>query len=559
VEGPIIRTCSWIAAALSLTAIPLAPLQAARERPPLNKAMTYVEARAAAMSGDYQRSATLFAALARQSGDAQLTQKAISTAISAGDTGLALQLMRGIPSDRLSLEARLLLAADELRQGRSTPALAIVENRDAQPNITFLGPLIRAWDAAQRKDLPGALAALDAAPANGVLAPYRDQERALILLKLNRPADALALIEHSLGAQGIRDSRLRFAFADGLLRIGDRQHAIALVDDIGLDGAAARTRIQSGKALGQGIDTPAAAMSDLLTGLAVGLGSNGDTDLPIALLQVARAADPGNSSASLVLAYMLSRDDRTADALKTLRSIATPDPFASNAWQLEASVLADAKRDAEALALAQGQVMRAGATAAAFETLARVLFGMHRNAEAADAYAKAIALAGPQAKPEDLWPLYLNRASALEGAGRWPEARQTLETALQLAPNEPLILNNLGYAKLERGEDVDAAEAMIRKASALAPDDASITDSLGWALFKQGRVSDAIKILQQAALKDPAEAEIREHLGDALYSVGRHYEARFAWNAALVTADEDIAGRLKAKLEGGLSPKSAAP
>ena len=135
----------------------------------------------------------------------------------------------------------------------------------------------------------------------------------------------------------------------------------------------------------------------------------------------------------------------------------------------------------------------------------------------------------------------------------WPDA------APALAPEQPLILNFLGYAKLERGEDLDAAEAMIRKASALAPDDASITDSLGWALYKRGRFNDAIETLQRAAAKDPDQAEIHEHLGDALYATGRRYEARFAWNAALISAEDDVAARIRLKIASGLTPATAAP
>jgi Flp pilus assembly protein TadD len=106
---------------------------------------------------------------------------------------------------------------------------------------------------------------------------------------------------------------------------------------------------------------------------------------------------------------------------------------------------------------------------------------------------------------------------------------------------------------------VDSAEAMIRKASELDPDNASITDSLGWAQFKRGKVDEAIVTLQKAAEKDPDQAEIQEHLGDALFRSGRRYEARFAWNAALVTAEDDIATRVKAKLASGLTPANAAP
>ena len=100
---------------------------------------------------------------------------------------------------------------------------------------------------------------------------------------------------------------------------------------------------------------------------------------------------------------------------------------------------------------------------------------------------------------------------------------------------------------------------MIRKASALAPDDASITDSLGWALYKRGRFADAIETLQRAAAKDPQQPEIHEHLGDALYANGRRYEARFAWNAALISAEDDIAARIRIKLDAGLTPATAAP
>jgi Flp pilus assembly protein TadD len=106
---------------------------------------------------------------------------------------------------------------------------------------------------------------------------------------------------------------------------------------------------------------------------------------------------------------------------------------------------------------------------------------------------------------------------------------------------------------------MEAAEAMIRKASQLAPDDASITDSLGWAQFKRGKLEEAIETLQRAAEKDPDQAEIQEHLGDALYKSGRRFEARFAWHAALVTAEDEIAARVKAKLASGLTTANAAP
>jgi len=226
---------------------------------------------------------------------------------------------------------------------------------------------------------------------------------------------------------------------------------------------------------------------------------------------------------------------------------------------VQSRILIDQKRVNEAYQVAAAAIAAPGADQDDYSRIGEVYGAMKRFDLAADAYSKAIALATGQGPRSDMWTLYLLQASAFEDAKRWPEAKAALAKGLQLAPEQPLLLNFLGYAKLEHGEDVDAAEAMIRKAAELAPDDASITDSLGWAQFKRGKTAEAVSTLQSAAEKDPAQAEIQEHLGDALYKSGRRYEARFAWSAALITAEDDIAGRVRAKLASGLNTANAAP
>ncbi|MFL6733984.1 MAG: tetratricopeptide repeat protein [Sphingomicrobium sp.] len=537
----------------------MSPASARVAAPPAPSSLTYVEARAAALSGDHSRSAKLFAALAQQSGDEALRRQAVTSAIAAGDIPLALSLARSVPVARLPLEARLLLIGEELRKRRNNDAIALTEVPNAGVNLNFLGPFVRSWTAAERKDLGGALGALDSMPANGFLAPYREQQRALILLKLKRAADALPYVDRSLGEGGIRGQRLRLALADGLARAGDRARALSIVQSMELDGLSAKERLERRGRLDLGITNASEAFSDMIMAIAVDLGRDADTELQVRLLQVARASDPDNSSAALLLGYFLTREGRTDDGLATLRTVPDDDLFAADARQLQARVLSDARRNAEALTLASGLTARRNATPDDYQTLAAILGKAGRNVEAADAYARAIALATPAAGPDALWPMYLNRASALQRAGKWAEAKKVLEAALLIAPDEPLLLNNLGYSSLEKGEDLERAEALIRKAVALAPNDASITDSLGWALFKRGKVHDAIDTLQQAALKNPSEPEIREHLGDALFTAGRRYEARFAWSAALVTADEEVAARIKSKLDAGLTPVTAAP
>jgi tetratricopeptide (TPR) repeat protein len=259
------------------------------------------------------------------------------------------------------------------------------------------------------------------------------------------------------------------------------------------------------------------------------------------------------------LALLLAGQDRTDEALALLRSVPPNDALISEVRDVQTRILTSAKRINEAYQVAAAAAAAPGAEATDLSRLGDVFQAMKRHSQAADAYGRAITMAQAQKLKSELWSLLLLRASALEEANRWPEARAALQQGLAIAPDEPLLLNFLGYAQLERGENVDSAEAMIRKASELAPDDASITDSLGWAEFKRGKVTDAIATLQRAAEKDPGQAEIQEHLGDALYRSGHRYEARYAWSASLVTAEDEIATRVKSKLASGLTPANAAP
>jgi tetratricopeptide (TPR) repeat protein len=522
--------------------------------------LTYVEARAAAMNGEHAHAAELLATLADSEPDQiQFAQQALTEAIGAGQMDLALGLAAKIPPAKLSTDARMLLVANAVKQHRLDQALPWLNASGSNADLGFLSPLLRAWDYAERGDQASALQSLDAIPAQGLLNPLKAEEQALILLKFRRTAEAEPFARRAIGAAGAREARVRLALADGFLAAGDKTRAAAMVDGMSNDTAAARQRILAGRPSGEAIDTSAKALGEVLTGLAGEVARLRGAAPPIGLVQVARYADPQNSSATALLALLLDADGRSADALALLAAIPPSDALISEVRDVQVRILANEKRYNEAYAIAAAAANEPSAGASAFSRLGDVFEAMGRHDQAANAYGRAIALANAQGLKGDLWSMYLLQANALEEAKRWPETKAALQQGLALAPDQPLLLNFMGYAKLEHGEDVDAAEAMIRKASELAPDDASIIDSLGWAQFKLGKVDEAIETLQRAAEKDPDQAEIQEHLGDALYKSGRRYEARFAWNAALVTAEDDIAARVKAKLASGLTTANAAP
>ena len=534
------------------------PASAAVPPPSPDQLSTYVTARAAGALGDPARAAVLFASLSKERpGDMSVRRRGIIDAIAAGNMKLALALGRGIPIADTPLDLRMLIVADELRAGRDKRALEIVRTRQGMIDSSFLAPFIEGWALAGRRN-PKAVEVLSQVAQGSVLASQVNEHKAFIYLKLKRPREALPFAQAAIASAGGRADRLRLALADSFLAAGDRANAMRMLDAPGAALAAGRSVIAAGRPTGQGIDSSVDAFGELMLGMALALGRLQDKSLPIAFAQVARYASPRNSAGALLLAVLLDEDGRRTDALDVLHAVNPADPFASQSQDAEVRMLIDSGRQKEALQRAE-EILAARPGPDAFARLGVVQLEMKNYAAAADAYGRAIQASATAVGSDETWMLRLYRASALEEAGQWEQAKGELALALKDKPESPLLLNFLGYGKLERGEDLDAAEAMVRKASALRPEDASITDSLGWAEFKRGRVDEAIATLARAAAADPSQAEIQEHLGDALYTAGRRFEARFAWRAALVNAEGDDKERIQAKVEIGLTPATAAP
>jgi Flp pilus assembly protein TadD len=178
-------------------------------------------------------------------------------------------------------------------------------------------------------------------------------------------------------------------------------------------------------------------------------------------------------------------------------------------------------------------------------------------AEAADAYTHAID-ATPTPTKKD-WTLYYVRGISYERTKKWDLAEADLQTALKLSPDEPQVLNYLGYSWVEQGKNTNEALAMLEKARKLRPFDGYIVDSVGWAYYRLGRYEEAARALEDAILLVPADPTINDHLGDAYWHTGRKIEARFQWNHALAFGPEEkdktvIEGKLKTGLQPGDKP-----
>jgi len=161
--------------------------------------------------------------------------------------------------------------------------------------------------------------------------------------------------------------------------------------------------------------------------------------------------------------------------------------------------------------------------------------------------------------PQDHWQLLFSRGIANERLSNWDQAEKDLTDALSYEPDQPYVLNYLGYTWADQGRNLDKAVEMIEKASRLKPDDGAIIDSLGWVYYRMGNFPTAVKTLETAIELQPYESEINDHLGDAYWQVGRKNEARFQWKRAIsFTKDQIIIDKIQAKIENGLSISNAA-
>jgi tetratricopeptide (TPR) repeat protein len=544
--------------------LPSAPLSASARTVAMRQAADrdgaiadYVRARAADDLGELNVAAAGYAAaLANNPGDTMLALRTFRLAIAAGDMALATRTAKTLDSGgSLPPDGAVVLLGDAVSRKDWAGASALVDRVEREKLFAFLAPAARAWIAqGTRKGDPLALPPQDG--LTGFAAAYAAEHRALLLIATGKTAAGIAAIGALDAPAAGRADRLKIAAAAGLAAQRKRDAAIALLAGDGSAIARARATLVAGRKLRGAIDTPATGIAELLVRVATDL--NGEQAGPLALefARLATILAPDDSEAWLVTASLLSATGADQAALDALGHVAADDPFIGAARDARLTLLGRTGHADQALAEARAATTAKDAGAGEWARLADLLTDANRFTEAADAYGKALALAGgDKASPDVAWPLLLQQGNALLQSGDWPGARKVVQQALAIAPQQPAILNFLGYSQIERGENVAAAAAMIAQASALAPDDAAITDSLGWSWYVRGDLGKAIPLLEQAARRAPSESDINEHLGDAYWKAGRMLDARYAWRAALVAADPDQAKRIRAKVDYGATGK----
>ena len=271
-------------------------------------------------------------------------------------------------------------------------------------------------------------------------------------------------------------------------------------------------------------------------------------ELGLAYLRLVLRLDPQRDEAWLLVGDSMS----TAGDVEAARTAYNhPQPGSPDYLGARARLIETYQQPGDAptvLKLAQDTVNAAPGDPDALTLLADALRTSERYQDSADVLDTLIAARGEAAS----WDLYYLRGVALEQAGHWPDAERDLKKALALKPDEPDILNYLGYSWVDRGEQVAEGKAMIEKALATKPDSGAIIDSLGWAYYRMGDYDQSVQQLERATELEPADAEINNHLGDAYWRAGRRIEAAFQWRRVLtLQPDAKLRAEVETKLKNG--------
>lgn len=424
-----------------------------------------------------------------------------------------------------SMVDRMIIAWASLGQGKMSQAIEVFDDLSENPDSRSFAQFQKALALAHVGDFEGAATIFGGGELQlnrgGILGYVQ------VLSQLDRHEDALNLLEEN--ATGQTDPE---------------------VDQI-------IAQLEAGEVLPfTGITSPNDGVVELLFAVAESRSAGSDPTIALIFSRLAEHLSATNAGATLLSAQLLEQLGQYDLAVEAYAQV----PDDNLLYQQAALGRTDVLRRSEKFEDAIGELKQ---LADAFPDTLRfrvalgdTLMQLDRYSEARAAY--DIAIAGFKLDLPGQWATYFQRAIALTKLDDWPAAEADFRKSLELNPEEPTVLNYLGYTYVERQTNLDEALDMIERAVAARPDSGYIVDSLGWVLFRLGRYDEAVRHMERAVELLPVDPILNDHLGDTYWAVGRKREAEFQWSRALsfVTDDTDLdemkPDRVRRKLQVGL-------
>jgi len=456
--------------------------------------------------------------------------------------------------------AELVVATEALKERRYSAAERMLGaiGQDSFTGIT--ATILRAWSlvGANRKDEADTI--LNQLGRSG-LDDFLVFHRALMAEASGDTEEAIRLAGRAFDAEPYV-ARIVEVYARVLANAGRFDEASDVIADFESQGlshpvvSVVKEQVEAGQRPGVFAANVQVGAAEMFHGIGVALSRDGSLDLALVFLRMGLYLDPSADVISLALGQLLDSAGQHTAANTIYDAVpATSAMKATAVVRVAQNLDATGNRD-EALRRLNNIVTSRPDDIDAVSVLGDLLRYDEQYMAAADAYTEALALTGGDS-PSD-WRFYYVRGIAYERAKEWPRAEADFLKALDLNPDQPAVLNYLGYSWIDQDMHLEQALEMIEKAVEAQPQDGYIVDSLGWAFYKLGRIDEAVATLERAVLLRPNDAEINDHLGDAYWQAGRKLEARFQWNvAASVDQEGNVKERVASKLADGLTDADA--
>lgn len=485
-----------------------------------------------------------------------LLERAFAAALSNGDEPTADSLgERLLVHDSSNNLARLAIAVHDIQQGQFAAARGHLAGADATRLRDVTTAILTAWCYAGQSDLRHALDTLDRVRDPSVFA-FRDYHAGLVAGLLGNSAEAQRRLKSAYD-----DDKNSLRFADAYARVLAAQGDVAGATKVYEDFSAVVPRhpliqraladLKTNHSLDPLVHNAKEGAAEALYGLGSAGSRQGDELPALVYLRLSLYLRPSNDLAAVTLASLFEQLKQVDQVIAAYQLVPAASPLKMGADIQIALELDGLGKTDEATKRLTELVAAKPHDVEALSALAELQRAAKKYTEAAATYDQAIAAVGiPQ---RDNWTLFYFRGICYERSKQWPKAEADFKEALELNPDQPLVLNYLGYSWVDQGLNLEDAFKMLRRAAELRPNDGYVVDSLGWAHFKLGQYREATETLEKAINLKPSDPILNDHLGDAYWRVNRRIEAEFQWNHArdMGPDPEDLPAILK-KIEVGL-------
>ncbi|MBR3191693.1 tetratricopeptide repeat protein, partial [Bosea sp. (in: a-proteobacteria)] len=451
---------------------------------------------------------------------------------------------------------RLVAGVRSLKQKQYGAAQQNINQSVRGPITDLVATLLSGWASYGAGNTQTAISAIDKLAGPEWYPIFKDLHSGMILELANKQKEAGVRFER---AYKLDDSALRVsdAYARWLSRNKDAAAATAIYQ--GFDKKLARHPLvvegiretKAGKKLPPLVENPQQGAAEALYGIGASLTRRGGEDLALVYLQLALYLNPNHSLALLSLADLYESVKKPQMAIKVYERVPSNSPLKRNAQIQLATDLDAVDRTDEGIKILNAVVADDPKDVEAIMALGNIQRARKKFADCGETYGKGIE--APTGADKQNWVLYYFRGICFERSKQWAKAETDLKKALEMQPEQPHVLNYLGYSWIDQGVNLDEAMKMIRRAVDQRPDDGYIVDSLGWAYYRIADYENAVKHLERAIDLKPEDPTINDHLGDAYWRVGRTLEAKFQWaHARDLKPEAEELPKIETKLRDGL-------